>query len=91
MVGAIKAGVKKGFQVFDNSAAGAAADAAEQQNLGRKFGPNIWAENLGRKFGQNIWAENLGRKFGQKICKRIQLLGRKFDIGHKLWYWAANL
>ena len=30
MVGAIKAGVKKGVQVFDNSAAGAAADAAEQ-------------------------------------------------------------
>ena len=62
MVGAIKAGVKKGVQVFDNSAAGAAADAAEQQNLGRKFGPNIQAENLGRIFGQKIWAENLGRK-----------------------------
>ena len=59
MVGAIKAGVKKGVQVFDNSAAGAAADAAEQQNLGRKFGPNIQAENLGRIFGQKIWAENL--------------------------------
>ena len=67
MVGAIKAGVKKGVQVFDNSAAGAAADAAEQQNLGRKFGQKIWAENLGRIFGQNIWAEYLGRKFGQKI------------------------
>ena len=59
MVGAIKAGVKKGVQVFDNSAAGAAADAAEQQNLGRKFGQKIWAENLGRIFGQKIWAENL--------------------------------
>ena len=61
MVGAIKAGVKKGVQVFDNSAAGAAADAAEQQNLGRKFGPNIWAENLGRKSVResNFWAENL--------------------------------
>ena len=54
MVGAIKAGVKKGVQVFDNSAAGAAADAAEQQNLGRKFGQKIWAEYLGRKFGQKI-------------------------------------